>query len=61
MTLSLSLKEKQGGQFMPLVFNGRGLRADIYCFVNLLLVNSLCIEKLLTRCNKWISPVSEAK
>lgn len=53
MTLSLSLKEKQGGQFMPLVFNGKGLCADIYCFVNLLLVNSLCIiEKPLTRCNK---------
>lgn len=55
MNLFLSLKEKKEGQFMQLVLNGKGLCADTYCFVNLLLVNSLCIEKPLTRCSKSFS------
>lgn len=47
---------------MQLVLNGKGLCADTYCFVNLLLVNSLCIiEKPLTRCSMRVSPVSQAE
>lgn len=47
---------------MQLVLNGKGLCADTYCFVNLLLVNSLCIiEKPLIRCSKRASLVSQAK
>lgn len=62
MNLFLSLKEKKGGQFIQLVLNGKGLCADTRCFVNLLLVNSLCIiEKPLTRHSKRVSPVSQAK
>lgn len=45
MNLFLSLKEKERGQFMQLVLNGRGLCADVYCFVNLPLVNSLPITE----------------